>query len=56
MQVPKNVYINISEVTLWKLAAWSVGDFSLGISLLDLGLPGNLRFRLQQQTVVSAAA
>ena len=56
MQVPKNVYIDISEVTLWKLAAWSVGDFSYGISILELRLPGYLRFRLQQQIVVAAAA
>ena len=42
MQVPKNVYIDISEVTLWKLAAWSVGDFSYGISLLELRFPGYL--------------
>ena len=56
MRVPKNVHINISEFTIGKVAVRSVGDTLFGISLLGLGLPGILRFRLQQQTVVAAAA
>jgi len=56
MQVPKNVSIEISEFTVGKLAAWVVGDFLHGISVLGRGLPGYLRFRLQTQTVVAEAA
>jgi len=56
MQVAKNVRITIYEFTIGKVAVRSVGDFLHGISLLDLGLPGYLRFRLQKQTVVAAAA
>jgi len=42
MQVPKDVHITIYEFTIGKVAVRPVGDFLLGISLLDLGLPGYL--------------